>query len=107
LLACFYNDKDTKKPRLGVFSTNDFSPLKTFDTDGNALCWAGPKRLAYLLATPGDFTIQPLGGGPPATLSAPGAEPAYSATWSPDGKRLAMICGKHVNDAMLFRFGGK
>lgn len=61
--------------------------------------------LDYVATTGGSSNIwrQPLDGGTPRQLTAPGEDQIIYFGWNPNGTRLAYIRGRSASDVMLFR----
>ena len=107
LLAVEIFDKNTGKHRVEVRSLADGQTIKIFDFSVRREIKFTPdsKNLAYD-AHQGDFSqimIQPLEGGEPHALTDFKTDDIFSFDWSPDGRQLAVIRGKQLNDAVLIK----
>lgn len=107
LLAVEFTDKKTGKEYTELRSLSDGSVIKTFDFQSVREMHFTPdgKYLAY--DAPRDefnqIMLQPLDGGEPYALTDFQNDYIFSFDWSPDGKHLAVVRGKQLNDAVLIK----
>jgi Tol biopolymer transport system component len=104
-LAIEIVDKQTRKYRVEVRSFEDGKTINIFDFPVNRQINFTPdgKNLAYDFKR-GDASqimLQPLNGGEPFALTDFQSDDIFDFDWSADGTRLAVIRGKHLNDAVL------
>ncbi len=107
LLAVEMFDKTSGKTRVELRSLADGQTSKTFDFDAWRELTFTPdgKNLAYDTGRGGiaQIMIQPLDGGEAFVLTEFPNDQIFSFGWSPDGKHLAVIRGKQLNDAVLIK----
>ena len=110
LLAAEIRDVNTGKYHIELISLEDGKTIKTFDfkpmrqisftPDGKNLAFDGGRDDRDGIS---QIMIQPLGGGEPYALTDFQTDEIFSFDWSPDGKRLAVIRGKQLNDAVIIK----
>jgi serine/threonine protein kinase/Tol biopolymer transport system component len=118
LLAYFFNDEQTKRPKLGVINPEGGEPLKTFalpvaslgiyDTGFSTLYrgfhWSPDGRaLVYINTLSGVSNLwrQPLDGSTPVQITDFKSDLIYNFAYARDGSALALARGSHVRDAVL------
>jgi Tol biopolymer transport system component len=118
LLAYFFNDEQTKRPKLGVINAEGGAPVKTFDlpvTSGGiyesgfsslyrGFHWSPDGRsLVYVNTLSGVSNLwrQPLDGGKPVPVTDFKSDLIYNFAYAPDGRTLAFARGSHTRDAVL------
>lgn len=118
LLAYFFNDAETKRPKLAVIKFNGGAPVKTFDlpvTSGGTyefgfsllyrgFRWAPDGRaLVYnnTLSGASNLWRQPLDGGKAVQITDFKSDLIYNFAYSHDGRTLAFARGSHTRDAVL------
>jgi DNA-binding winged helix-turn-helix (wHTH) protein/Tol biopolymer transport system component len=106
-LAAETLDINTGKYRIELISLEDGKTIKTFELQINRQLSFTPdgKNLAYDAERGhvGQIMIQPLAGGEPFALTNFQADQVFDFDWSPDGKRLAVIRGQLLCDAVLIK----
>ncbi|HSE33603.1 MAG TPA: DPP IV N-terminal domain-containing protein [Pyrinomonadaceae bacterium] len=116
LLAYFFEDEQTKRPKIAVVEFDGGAPVKTFELPVSAgtnffdsghyhgFQWAPDgKALVYINTLKGISNLwrQPLDGGPAKQISNFKSDLIYSFTYSHDGRSLAFARGSHTRDAVL------
>jgi eukaryotic-like serine/threonine-protein kinase len=118
LLAYFFNDEQTKRPRLAVINAEGGTPVKTFDLPVSSLGiyetgfshlyrgfhWSPDGRsLVYINTLSGVSNLwrQPLDGGKPVQITDFKSDLIYNFAYAPDGRTLALARGSHTRDAVL------
>ena len=108
LLAYVASDPQTQKTKIVVKYIDTGWPYRTFDVPtAGILKWTRDGAGLTYNATDGDVSqilLQPINGGEPKTLAKVSGENIFSFDWSFDGKRLSMIRGKQLNDAVQIKF---
>lgn len=109
LLAASVRDDQSGLYRIEVRSLESGQVLKTFSFQPSSRLLFTPdgKSLAYdvLVAGVGQIMIQPLDGREAYVLADFSADALFSFAWSRDGKRLAVIRGKQVDDVVMIKAG--
>lgn len=106
-LAIWAEDPDTKKWKLVIMSIDNGSILKTVDIKANETMvrWTHDGNSLAYIETKDDLSemkLQSVNDSSPAkTIANFRGEPVLWFKWSPDGKRLAIIRGKRVADAVM------
>ena len=107
LLAVEAFDKTARKYRVQLHSLEDGKIIKTFDFVPLHRMSFTPdgKNLAYKIVKNdiSQIMIQPLDGGEAFALTDFQTDDIFSFNWSLDGKYLAVIRGKQLNDAVLIK----
>jgi len=110
-LAYAATDKETRKKLVFIKYLESGWLFKTFDIQPNLLLrWTRDgKALTYEAVNDDSSAIfmQPIGGGESKLLAKFPAEQVFSFDWSFDGKKLAVIRGKQLNDAVLIKIEDK
>ena len=116
LLAYFFSDPQTKRPKIDVVKFDGGGPVKTFDvpvTSGTSLFeslsyrgfhWSPDGRaLIYINTLSGVSNLwrQPLDGSPARQTTEFKSDLIYSFAYSRDGQNLAVARGSHTHDAVL------
>ena len=116
LLAYFYTDGETKRPKIGVVRFNNAAPLKSFDLPISSqtaylesLFYRGfhwspdGSGLVYINTLGGVSNLwrQPLDGGPAKKITEFKSDLIYNFAYSRDGKMLAFARGNNSPDAVL------
>jgi Tol biopolymer transport system component len=106
-LAIWAEDPNTKKWKLVIMSLDNGAILKTVDIKANETMvrWTRDGNSLTYIETKDDLTemkLQSVNDASPAkTIATFRGEPVLWFQWSPDGKRLAIIRGKRVADAVM------
>jgi Tol biopolymer transport system component/DNA-binding winged helix-turn-helix (wHTH) protein len=104
-------DKLTQKTQIVVRSLADRSVAKTFDLQPfSQLRWTRDNTALTFDAVNGaarELFLQPITGGVPKLLARFPAEQIISFDWSFNGKRLAIVRGKQLRDAVLINLAPK
>ena len=107
LLALEVLNKNTGKYQVEIRSMADGTTSKTFNILSRRQIRFTPdgKNLAYDASQDGisQIMIQPLDGGEPYALTDFQTDDIFSFAWSADGKRLAVIRGKQLTDAVIIK----
>ena len=118
LLAYFFNDQQTKRPKLAVINVEGGAPVKTFDLPVSSLSiyesgfsslyrgfhWSPDGRaLVYINTLSGVSNLwrQPLDGGRPRQITDFESDLIYNFAYARDGRTLALARGSHTRDAVL------
>jgi Tol biopolymer transport system component len=116
LLAYFFEDEQTKRPKIAVVEFDGGAPVKTFELPVSAgtsffdsghyhgFQWSPDgKALVYINTLKGISNLwrQPLDGGPARQITNFKSDLIYSFTYSHDGRTLAFARGSHTRDAVL------
>jgi serine/threonine protein kinase len=118
LLAYFFNDEKTKRPKIVVINAQDGAPVKTFDLPVSSLDiyetgfstlyrgfhWSPDGRgLVYIntLNAISNLWWQPLDGSAPRRITDFTSDLIYNFAYSLDGRRLAFARGSHNRDAVM------
>lgn len=98
-------DKADGKTHLFIRALDGGDPLRSYDVGvGGDIRWTRDgKALTYIVDTPdaGEIFLQPTNGGAAKLLAKFPGERIFSFDWSFDGKRLAVIRGKLLTDAVM------
>ena len=116
LLAYFFSDSETNRPKIAVIKFDGGAPVKTFDlpvTSGTSLYeslsyrgfhWSPDGRaLVYINTLSGISNLwrQPLDGNAPKQITNFKSDLIYNFAYSRDGRILAFARGSHTRDAVL------
>lgn len=116
LLAYFFSDEQTKRPKIGVVKFDGAAPARTFDlpvTSGTSLYeslsyrgfhWSPDGRALVYINTLGGVSnlwSQPLDGGKAVQITDFKSDLIYNFAYSRDGRALALARGSHTRDAVL------
>ena len=118
MLASFFNDSETKRPKLAVIKFDGGTLVKTFDlpvTSGGlyeftssllyrGFRWAPDGRsVVYTNTLSGVSNLwrQPLDGGKPVQITDFKSDLIYTFAYARDGRTLALTRGSHTRDAVL------
>jgi tetratricopeptide (TPR) repeat protein len=118
LLAYFFNDEQTKRPKLVVINAEGGAPVKTFDLPvtsggiyegGFSLLYRGfhwspdGRALVYINTLSGVSNLwrRPLDGGKTVQITDFKSDLIYNFAYAPDGRTLALARGSHTRDAVL------
>jgi Tol biopolymer transport system component len=116
LLAYFFEDEHTKRPKIAAIEFDGGAPVKTFDLPVSAgasffesdhyhgFQWAPDgKALVYVNTLSGVSNLwrQPLDGSPAKQITNFKSELIYNFAYSHDGGMLAFARGSHIRDAVL------
>jgi Tol biopolymer transport system component len=116
LLAFFFSDPETKRPKIAVIKFDGGAPVGTFDlsvTSGTSLYeslsyrsfhWSPDGRaLIYINTLSGVSNLwrQPLDGSPAKQITDFKSDLIYNFAYSHDGRTLAFSRGSHTRDAVL------
>lgn len=107
-LAYVVNDPQTQKAKVVIKSMESGWPYRTFDIqphwiirwtrDGSGITFDSNDRdISQLM-------LQPIDGGPPKVLAKVSGEQIFSFDWAFDGKRISIVRGKQLNDAVQIKF---
>ena len=98
-------DKIDGRPRIFIRGLDGGEPLRVFDVPvGGDIRWTRDGRGLTYAATIDDAAklfLQPIDGGTPKLLANFPGERIFSFDWSFDGKRLAVVRGKQLTDAVM------
>lgn len=116
LLAYFFEDEQTKRPKIAVVEFDGGAPVKMFELPVSAgttffeaghyhgFQWAPDgQALVYINTLKGVSNLwrQPLDGGPVRQITDFKCDRIYSFAYSRDGRTLAFSRGSHNRDAVL------
>ena len=116
LLAYFFEDEQTKRPKIAVVEFDDGAPVNTFELPVSAgtnfyegahyhgFHWAPDgKALVFVNTLNGISNLwrQPLDGGLAKQITNFKSDLIYSFAYSHDGRTLAFARGSHIRDAVL------
>ena len=116
LLAYFFSDKNTKRPKFNIVKFDGGALLKTFDlpvstgtTYFESLSYRGfhwspdGTGLVYINTLGGVSNLwrQPLDGGPPKQITDFKSDRIYNFAYARDGRTLAFARGSNTPDAVL------
>ncbi len=119
LLAYFFNDEQTKRPRMAVVTFDGAIPVRTLDlpvSSGTSLYesgftllyrgfhWSADGRAIVYINTLGGVSNlwrQPLDGGAAKQITNFKSDLIYNFAYSRDGNQLALSRGSHTRDAVL------
>ncbi|MFT3745504.1 MAG: winged helix-turn-helix domain-containing protein [Pyrinomonadaceae bacterium] len=107
-LAYLVNDDQTQRMKVVVKTLDSGWPYKTFDIQPcGGIRWTRDGSGLTYDSIDGEISrvmLQPMDGGPPRVLTSLTGERIFSFDWGFDGKRLSMIRGKSLNDAVQIKF---
>jgi len=116
LLAYFFDDEQTNRPRIAVIEFGSGAAVRTFDlpvTSQSSLYeslfyrgfhWSTNGRAIVYINTLGGVSnlwSQPLDGGTPKQITDFKSDLIYNFAYSRDGRQLALARGSHTRDAVL------
>jgi serine/threonine protein kinase len=116
LLAYFFDDEQTNRPRIAVIEFGSGAAVRTFDlpvTSQSSLYestfyrgfhWSADGRAIVYLNTLGGVSnlwSQPLAAGAPKQITDFKSDLIYNFAYSRDGHQLALARGSHTRDAVL------
>ena len=116
LLAYFFDDEQTNRPRIALIEFGSGAAVRTFDlpvTSQSSLYealfyrgfhWSSDGRAIVYINTLGGVSnlwSQPLDGGPPKQITDFKSDLIYNFAYSRDGRQLALARGSHTRDAVL------
>lgn len=107
LIAYSAQNETTKKYQVFVRALDGGELVKTFDFEPHrALRWTRDGKALTYDAQREDaeqIVMQPLDGGPPQTLVSFRSEEIFWFDWSFDGKKLAIVRGRQLADAVIIK----
>jgi serine/threonine protein kinase len=118
LLAYFFNDEQTQRPRLAIIEFNSGAPVRMLDlpvTSQSSLYealfyrgfhWSTDGRAIVYINTLGGVSnlwSQPLDGGPAKQITDFKSDRIHNFAYSRDGHQLALARGSQTHDAVLIR----